>query len=149
MSSEKKAQLHQLLAVEVSRETSAKGAIDRFVMMCTRLADRFTGHHKTLQMFNDDEKSQEEVAEEINKLDTTVGSELKEISEDIVTWLDVLFQKECTNQKATANFVVDGKTIAENVPATYFLAIESRLKKIKDAVVAIPTLQSGIDLPNS
>ena len=140
-----KAQLHQLLAVEVAREQSAKGAIERFIMMATRMADRFTGHHKTLKMFNDDDKNQEEVGEEINKLDTTAPKELKDISEDIITWLDVLFQKECTNQKATANFVVDGKTIAENVPATYFLAIESRLKKIKEAIVAMPVLQSGID----
>jgi len=145
MSDGKKAQLHQLLAVEVARETSAKGAIERFVMLCSRLADRFTGHHKTLKMFDDKEKSQEEVGEEINKLDTTAPAELKGIQEDIITWLDVLFQKECTNQKAKANFVVDGKTIAEDVPATYFLAIESRLKKIKEAISAMPTLQSGID----
>ncbi|MCY4584178.1 MAG: hypothetical protein OXE50_15490, partial [Chloroflexi bacterium] len=55
------------------------------------------------------------------------------------------FQKDTTNQEARANIVVDGVTLAEDVPATFLLGLENHLKRLKPLYEAIPTLQPGVN----
>jgi len=73
-----------------------------------------------------------------------VPSKLDYSSGHIIRYLDAVLQKESTNQRANADIVVDGVTIATNIPATFLLGLESRLKYIKGMYVSIPTLQPGI-----
>ena len=63
----------------------------------------------------------------------------------IAHYYDALLQKESTNQIAVADLVVDGNIIASGLPATFLLGMESRLKKLRDVYVQIPTLAVGTE----
>ena len=62
----------------------------------------------------------------------------------IVRYLDALLQKERTNQDATADIVIDGVKIADSLPATFLLGLESRLKRVRAVYESIPTLPPNI-----
>jgi len=62
----------------------------------------------------------------------------------IVRYLDAVLQKERTNQEARSDLVVDGTVIAKDVPATFLLGLETKLKTVRSVYETIPTLQPGI-----
>jgi len=55
-----------------------------------------------------------------------------------------LGRKAATNQLAKADLVVDGVTIAEQVPATLLLDLEKEFRELLHTFRAIPTLQSDV-----
>jgi hypothetical protein len=61
-----------------------------------------------------------------------------------VKYLDAVLQKESTNQSAKADLIVDGKTIAKDIPATFLLGLETKIKMWKQMLEAVPTLQPGL-----
>jgi hypothetical protein len=62
-----------------------------------------------------------------------------------VRYLNAVLQKEKTNQAATADIIIDGATIAEGVPATFLLGLETKLKQVREVYAKIPTLAPGIE----
>lgn len=134
------AKLHELLAVE----SDAKGQLAKILEETAKVfKDKhiFQGFVRTLKMF--DEKDEEQNSEEHAEIGSTVPKRLEYTSNFIVRFLDVIFQKEATNRMACADIVVDGVVIAENVPATYLLGLESKLKEIRSLYEKIPTLDVG------
>jgi hypothetical protein len=57
--------------------------------------------------------------------------------------LDLIAQRDATNQISRANLIVNGKIVAGDVPGTVLLALESRLSDARRVIEAAPTLQSG------
>jgi len=136
------ARLHQLLAIEADLE----GKYKRICAETSKVFGKpamFTGFHRKLELFND--ADQMEYPEEHQSLTTTVNERLKYTGESISAYIDALYQKEATNQKAVADLVVNGVTIGTNLPATFLLGMESRLKYIRQMYETIPTLQAGIE----
>lgn len=133
--------LHEILAVETDQEGAFKKVIEEAVGTFTKRADHFMGQNKKLIMFDD--SKQNENLEENKEIVTTVLDKLKYVSDYVVRYLDIVYQKEKTNQLACADLIIDDKVIAKQLPATYLLGLESKLKFVRSMYEAIPTLAPG------
>lgn len=139
--------LHEVLAVEADKEGIAKKVLQESVQVFKSKHHLFTGFDKSLSMDSDDEgnASLQAASKESQRVETTVGERLDYTETALVDWLDVVLQKEATNQSsAKADLVIDGHTIATNVPATFLLGLETKLKHIRAMYEAMPTLAPGI-----
>jgi hypothetical protein len=135
--------LHEVLAVEGDLKGTHDKILQEGIATFTKKIDHFTGHHKTLQLFRDEDQGME-TPDEFKELTTTVHDKLKYIFQPIVKYWDVCLQKETTNQQAKADLVVDNVTIGKDLPATFLLGMETKLKQLRMVVETIPTLQPGI-----
>ncbi len=135
--------LHEILAVEGDLDATARKVIDEAINTFQKKADHFQEQHRSLVMF--DENRSAENVDETKALVTTVGDKLSYVRRHAVKYLDTFAKKEATNQTAVADLVIDGVTLAEAVPATMLLGLESKLKTVRGMYEAIPTLQPGTD----
>lgn len=142
--------LHELLAVEADLDATAKKVMEEAKNTFVKKVDHFLGAHKGLHMF-DEQRSQEEAgAQEHKALVTTVGKKLAYIRQPIVRLWDAVLQKDATNQDARADLVVDGEVIASDLPATWLLGMEQRLRGLRAVYEAVPTHAPGIEwVPDS
>jgi len=131
--------LHELLAVE----SDLKGEFDKInqeaLVTFSKKTDHFRGHVRSLEMRDEDRKFEEEAAFEKKDVATTVRKKLKYASKAAIKYFDAVLQKEATNQNAKADLLVDGVVLAEELPATFLLALESRLKAVRSYYEAVPT----------
>ena len=134
--------LHELLAVESDLEGAFKRICDEAITTLSKKPDHFISFQKVLEMF-DDSKKQENLSEQ-KAMVTTVFDKLEYVAEHGIRYIDVVYQKERTNQSAKADLVVDGTTLGSDIPATFLLGLETKLKKIREIYEAAPTLAPGI-----
>ncbi len=137
-----KGKLHELLAVEADLEGRARTIMEETRKVFKDKPALFMGAVRTYQPFVEDGIS---YPEEHQSLTTTVGEKLDYAGEAIARYYDAILQKESTNQVATADLVVNGALIAENLPATFLLGMETRLRKLRDVYAMIPTLAVGTE----
>ena len=136
-------QLHELLAVE----SDLKGIHDKIVTETMKTFEKenlFTGHSKRLEMKDEDRNIEEEAGADEKEMTTTVMKRLQYTASKTAPYYDALLQKEMTNQKAVANLVVNGEVVFSNLPATFLLGLETRLKLLRSVYEAAPTLAPGI-----
>lgn len=133
--------LHELLAVEGDLEGSYKKVLDDTAMKFTSDASLFFGSVRTMEWIEEGHPPQ---PPDYQELTTTVDKELTLQEEEIIRYFDAILQKECTNQGANADLIVDGVTIAETIPATFLLGMETRLKRVRAVYAKIPVLPSSI-----
>ena len=138
--------LHQLLAVESDLEGKYKRICEETKKVFAK-PEMFKGSHRKLIVFDDADKT--DYPDEHQAMATTVQERIEYTGESISKYFDALYQKEATNQEASADLVVGGVTIGENVPATFLLGLESRLKYVRSVYETMPTLQAGIDWKRS
>lgn len=135
--------LHELLAVEKSLEAAATRSMKEAQETFGGRRELFFGLVKRYVPF-EEEASERESIEEHKELDSTVNQHLDEVSGHVGEWLDAVLQKECSNQVAQADLVLeDGTVLAEDVPATFLLGLETKLRSIRNVIRAIPTLPPG------
>ncbi len=134
--------LHQLLAVESDLEGNYKRICEETKKVFSKPA-LFTGFIRKLVMFDDQDTN--EYPDEILTMTTTVKKRLDYTGKSISSYLDALYQKEATNQEACADLVVSGITIGKDLPATFLLGLESRLKYIRSIYETMPTLAAGFE----
>lgn len=133
--------LHELLAVE----SDAKGTFHTAGLNAIEVFDQphlFQGYVKRLEMFDEDQSHLNQ--KEHREISTTVHENLTFLSDVVVKYFDIVLQKETTNQNAVADLVIDGKTIAKDVPATFLLGLESKLGTIKKIYEKIPVLDVAV-----
>ena len=134
--------LHQLLAVEGDLEGTYKKVLEETKTNFTKHPDRYFGAHQRTEFF--DESAPKE-ADTHKEMDDTIPSKLAYTQTHIIRYLDAVLQKERTNQDARADLVIDGATIAKDMPATFLLGLENKLKTIRNSIYeTIPTLQPGV-----
>lgn len=133
--------LHEILAVENDLEKVATNVVEEAKNTFNKKANLFQGQVKTAEMFDADTAVP---APEVIKLEETVPSKLRYVGKAVARWLDVVLQKEKTNQHAVADLIVDGTVLAANVPATFLLGLENKVKRLRDMYLSVPTLQPGI-----
>ena len=133
--------LHELLAVEQDRKKEAERLVAESIKTFKK-DNLFSGSVKRTEMFDDEEVK---IADEFLKLETTVDENLKYSLKSLANYWDVVIQKDATNMQAVADIVIDGKNIAEQVPATFLLGMEKKLNELRNIFNAIPTLPPGID----
>ena len=138
-------QLHEVLAVENELKNIAKKVIEEGMNTFSKKPEHFIGTRKTLKMFDDARSNEESSAAQSREMVTTVNDKLDYISNSIIKALDATAQKEYTNQLAKADIVLDGTTIALNIPATFLLTLEKELISYRNLYSSIPTLQPGME----
>jgi len=135
-------QLHELLAVEGDLEGAYKKILAETKVQFEKHPDRYFGQNVRIENFDENAPAEAPIYKE---LDDTVPDKLKYTQGHIIRYLDAVLQKERTNQEAKADLVVDGVVIATDLPATFLLGLESKLKLIRGNIYeTIPTLQPGI-----
>ena len=137
-----KGKLHELLAVEADLEGRAKVIMQETQKVFKEKPALFMGAVRTYKPFVEDGIA---YPEEHQALTSTVDDKLAYTSKVIESWFDGLAQKEATNQVAKADLEVDGVIIAKDLPATFLLGLESRLKVVRDMYANIPTLSVGTE----
>ncbi len=138
----KKSVLHELLAVEGDLEGIWKKIIEETKKTFKDKEAHFFGFHRKLEVFDENDKTQ--YPEEYKEMDTTVKKKLGYVQGHVVRYFDAVLQKERTNQDAKADLIVDGTTLAKDIPATFLLGLETRLKMLRSVYEVIPTLPPGI-----
>jgi len=133
--------LHEILAVEGDVAGANKTILAETFNTFAKKGELFNGFVRTLQMLQD---GAPEAPTEYKEVDTTVDKRLDYQKDFVTRYLDVVLQKESTNQNAKADIEVDGVVLAKDVPATFLLGLESKLKQLRDVYSAIPTLPPGI-----
>lgn len=135
--------LHELIAVEGDLKGTYNRIIGETKTNFSKHPDRYQGSVKKEKYFDTEAPDVQDVEK---TLDDTVYNKLEYTSEHIIRYIDAVYQKEKTNTVASADIIVNGNTIATNVPATFLLGMEAKLQFVRDNVYAqIPTLAPGID----
>lgn len=135
--------LHEILAVESSLEKAANNLTQESVRTFGK-ENLFSGEVKSLEMFRDDDRHLDST--EYRKLETTVLENLEYLIKPVGDHLDVVLQKDLANQDARADLTLDdGTVLVEQVPATFLLGLETKLNKLREMYLQIPTLEPGID----
>lgn len=133
--------LHELLAVEGDLDGTYKKVLEEAKNTFAKKPAHFFGRHKKLEMFDENAP---EAPDEFQEMVTTVHDKLGYVASHVVRYLDAVLQKEKTNQMATGDIVVDGTVIAKDLPATFLLGLETRLKAVRAMYEAAPTLPPGM-----
>jgi hypothetical protein len=135
-----KNKLHALLAVESDLKQRADNVLKEAGKIFSDKPGHFLSQHRTYEPLEEDGLK---YADEKQEMVTTVDDKLEYLSKNVAKAIDISFQKEITNTLAKSDFVVDGVTIAKDVPSTAFLSIEGNLKRLRDTYLKIPTLPPG------
>jgi hypothetical protein len=137
-----KPHLYELLAVEQEKRSHAERARGQALESFRSNQAHFTGIRRTFKPFAVDEAKGEIPGERLEaetNLVKTVGEELDKLRALVVDAFDVSFQIDEANTRARADLVVNGKVLAEQVPATYLLQLEKRLREVRIVFKDIPT----------
>lgn len=128
--------IHELLAVEGDLKAESQRTLNRIMGLFDSGQGRLVGKVRKYQPLTD---SGETFADEVTELGATVPTELQAFCGAYGRWMDAAVQKEVSNRSTSANVVVDGQTIIENLPAPALLNLESKLAEIRKLYAAIPT----------
>lgn len=135
--------LHELLAVESELESANKMILAETKGTFSKKVSHFGGHVKTYKALDDNDV--DTVPEQHQEMVTTVNDKLDYMfGEHVAPYIDAVLQKEATNQGATADLVVEDVEIAKELPATFLLGLETKLRQWRDVLQQAPTLQPGV-----
>lgn len=133
--------LHEVLAVESGLQTTAKKANEETVRTFGKKDEHFVETTREINHFAEEDAKLN--TSETKAMVTTVADKLLYTAGPNIRAFDAYLQKEATNQKAAADLVVGDQTIAEGVPATVLLGLETKLTELRAVYDAIPTLAPG------
>jgi len=136
------AKLHELLAVMADTTNAAQAVTTETSTVFAKKPDHFRGQSKTVNFFESSREGENTV--ENKQMVTTVADKLDHAFKSIGRHYDALLQLEEANGRARADLIVDGTTILKDVPATFLLGMESRLKAVREMILNIPTLEMSI-----
>ena len=134
--------LYELLAVEQEKRSIAERARGRTLENFRSNQAHFTGLRRTFTPFAVDESQGETAGERLEAethLVKTVAEVLDRMRKHIVDAFDVSYQIDEGNTRARADIVVDEHVLAEQVPATFLLQLEKRLRELRTVVKDTPT----------
>lgn len=143
--------LHELLAVESGLQSQSETLIAETKKMFSGKHHLFQGKMRTLTMFNRTGENDTEI-DAIEAKEKVVARPALSVAEQLnytlvpfADYLNVLAAKDLANRVAKADLVMDGVTIATDVPGTVLLTMEQKLVKLRELVQAAPSLDPAID----
>lgn len=128
--------LHELLAVEPDLKAATQAIVSETLSVFKK-DEHFSGFQKTYHPWKDEG---DKIPPESKPQVTTVVEKLDHTHKAWARLVDLIYQKDVANTNAFGRLVVDGVVLSENVPATTLLALESKLKALKEVYLAAPTL---------
>jgi hypothetical protein len=137
-----KPHLYELLAVEQEKKANAERARAQTLEAFRSNQAHFNGLRRTFKPFAVDEAKGEVAGERLEaetNLAKTVREELEKTLALTADAFDVSYLIDEANTVARADLIVDGKVIAEQVPATFLLQLEKRLREVRLLFKDIPT----------
>lgn len=133
-------QLHEVLSVESTLESASKKLVAESLKSLNK-ENLFSGHTKKLEHFSSEHDHLNTT--DVVKLESTVDENIDYVVDAVAQYWDAVLQKDLTNQKASADIVVDGVTIATSVPATFLLGLEKKLVELRKLYESAHTLPPG------
>lgn len=128
--------LNQILAIEKGVKADAAGALTRAYHDLQKAAP-LSGIARSYQP-RDDEG--EQLPPESTRVQLRTDQVVAGVRKSLVRLFDVVATKDEANTGARASVVVDGVTLAKDVPATYLLFLEKQLVDLATFVRKLPTL---------
>lgn len=136
MTQQNKQKLNQVLAIERQTKGKTHSTITR-IHQATQKKQLFNGLSKVYKPLDEDG---EQFPPETVRVQMNVQDSLKQARRALSELFDVTATKDNANRSATANVVVDGKTVLNAVPATTLLFLEKQLTDLHTFVAKLPTL---------
>lgn len=137
------AKLHEALAIHKDRAGVVKKVLEE-ARGVFKTAAHFQGHVKTLTYFKAEENEKFGKVEE-KKVDETVTGKLDYLNGHLVKLLDLEYQVDKANLVATADLVLSGFVVAQQVPVATLLTLEAKLKEYRSVLDMVPTHQPGVE----
>lgn len=136
--------LHEILAVERHTSEQANTLLDETVKKFGK-SEYYNGYISDLQMINETPESVAiaKAAREERPLITTVFETLEYALDAWAKAEDVIFQKNVTNTVANSDLIFRGTVLATEVPVDELMGLENRLKKLREVMTRIPTLDNS------
>ena len=132
--------LYELLAVEQEKKANAERARTQLLEVFRSNQAHFTGMRRTFKPFAVDEgQLGGERLEAETHIARTVIEELQGTLGLIGESYDVNLQIDEANTRARADLVVGDEVLATDVPATFLLQLEKRLRQVRILLKEIPT----------
>lgn len=139
--SEKKGQLHQLLAVLPNLKGQAEKIRTETAKTFSSKQTLFEGLVKAFKAKNDADNQMDKELSETKPLSETVGGKLAHLKEHVAPHIDAEYQRDVSNCSATASLNLGGITISD-VPATFLLQLKKEMVELRGVYDVIPTLDA-------
>lgn len=134
--------LHELLAVETSLGEAANRIRKEATKTLLTKETIFAGMTKAHTLF-DDANAHLTQATDVKEVQSTADEQLKFLTDNLVKYWDVTYQKDDANQKAKADITINGTVIVKDVPSTTLLSMEKKLEALIATYNALPTLDAS------
>lgn len=129
-------QLHQILAVVQGQKQRAQTALTKFYQTCQK-PEPFSGFTKH---YEPKDEEGEQLPSEGTRVQLQVNKLLADLHEQLKPMYKIVGEVDRTNLDATADIVIDGRTILFEVPVSTLLWLEKQLADMRTVVQSIPQL---------
>jgi len=126
--------LNQIIAIESSSKAHRHSFMSEMYKRIQK-PDLFTGHGRVYQRRDEDS---EDLPPESKKVQYTVTTLLQDVQTTLQEHFSVVAQKDWGNCAARSDLVVDGFTIASDIPVTYLLFLEKELIDVRTFLETLP-----------
>lgn len=135
------AKLNQIIAIGTSTKTRVENELTA-AHQALQKHDLFNGHSRKYTPRDADPTSPcgEQLPEENKRVSASAEAIIKETTSKLTELFDMTAIREWGNCAASADVVVDGKTLLTSVPVTYLLFLEKKLVDLHTFVLKLPTL---------
>ncbi len=133
------AKLNQIIAVEKGIKARAHSEMSELYKAIQK-PELFNGFSKTYQKKDEDG---EDLPPEKKRVQFVASEVLRSAERAVSELMDVTARKDWTNCVATADVVIDGKTIVAAAPVSYLLFLEKQLTDLRTFSATIPILDES------
>jgi hypothetical protein len=129
-------QLHQIIALEKGAKSRAAADYSAALANLGKV-NLLAGRSRTYKPLED---GGTELPPESQRVQLRTTEVLADVRTALTRLFDITLTKDVANATATAPIVVDGQTVAADVPVSYLLWLEKRLVELADLVKRLPVL---------
>lgn len=142
------AKLHQVTAILKGVKSRVYGEVTALHKESQK-PDLYLGFAKNYRKKNEDGEDYPPESKKVQLMAPDVLKKLAKLESEV---FDLTAQQEFANQKAVADVVVDGVTLAKAVPVTYLIFLEKQFTDVRTFIEKMPALDEAKDWhadPNS
>ncbi|MEV6324450.1 hypothetical protein AB0M45_25160 [Nocardia sp. NPDC051787] len=130
------AKLNQLIAIEKGAKSQANADLATAYQRVGK-TELLAGIARAYRPLDDEGEA---LPPESKRVQVRVSEVIADVKTALTRLLDVTATKDVANCSAKADLVVDGHTLATDLPVTYLLFLEKQLGELKSFIAKLPTL---------